>query len=396
VGAVDLVVVGAGAIGLAAAWRTAAGGLSVAAVDPDPGHGASFAAAGMLAPVTEAHFGEEALLALNLAAADRWPAFVEELEADAGREVSYRACGTLAVASDLGDRAVIEELHRFHERLGLGSELLSARECRRIEPLLAPSVRGGLFAPGDHQVDNRALVAALLEAAERRGVVVQRERAVEVCTARDRVVGVRLESGTVLGAGQVLLAAGCWSGQLRGVPPEALPPVRPVKGQILRLRAPADVPVVGLTVRGYVNGAPVYLVPRADGRVVLGATSEERGFDTTVRAGAVADMVRDARELVPVVQELELTEARAGLRPGTPDNAPIVGRASLEGLLVATGHFRNGILLTPLTADAVLELVLRGRLPELFEPFSPARFVAALPAGAHRGASPGVREPTRR
>jgi glycine oxidase len=382
----DLAVVGGGVIGLAVAWRAASAGLRVTVVDPAPGGGASWAAAGMLAPVTEVHYGEQALLRLNLAAAARWPGFAAELEEAAGRPVGYLACGTLSVARDPDDLAAIDDLYRFQQGLGLEVERLRSRECRSLEPGLAPGVRGGVLVPGDHQVDNRALVGALLAAAARAGVVLRPATARGLRVAGGRVRGLVLDGGEALAAGTVVLAAGGWSGALDGLDPALLPPVRPVKGQLLHLRGPASEPLA----RRNVRGLEAYVVPRADGRVVVGATVEEQGFDQRVTAGAVHHLLRAAAELLPDVDELELTETAVGLRPGSPDNAPLLGETGLDGLVVATGHYRNGILLTPVTAEAITELLLDGRTPEAIAPFSPRRFDRAGTAGPLRRAGSEV------
>jgi glycine oxidase len=371
-GAADVVVVGGGVIGLGIAWRAAQAGITVTVVDQAPGRGASWAAAGMLAPVTEVHYGEQPLLRLNLDAAASWPAFAAELEAASGRGIGYRRCGTLTVARDADDNAALDDLYRFQLRCGLQVERLRSRDCRRLEPGLAPGVRGGVLAAGDHQVDNRALVQALLTACRRAGVALLAGRAAELLVDGERVVGVRLAGGERLAGGTVVLAAGCWSGGLRGLAPRLLPGVRPVKGQLLHLRGPASEPLCQRNLRGL----EVYVVPRADGRVVVGATVEEQGFDTRVTAGAVHDLLRAALELLPDVAELELVETVAGLRPGSPDNAPLLGPAGQDGLVVATGHYRNGILLTPVTAASVAELLATGKAPEVIAPFSPGRFAA--------------------
>jgi glycine oxidase len=236
-----------------------------------------------------------------------------------------------------------------------------------------------LLAASDLSVDNRRLGAALLVAAESAGVEIRRERAVAIHSAGDAVTGVRVESGETLGTADVILAAGPWSASIDGLPPAATPPVRPVKGEILRLRATAAAALPQHSVRGFVNGHEIYLVPRADGELVVGATVEELGFDTTVRAGAVRELLRDARAVVPGVDELELVEAIAGLRPGSPDNLPMIGRLPLDGLVVATGHHRNGVLLTPVTADLVTALVTGSEEdPELLRLVDPARFAGAL------------------
>jgi glycine oxidase len=273
------------------------------------------------------------------------------------------------VARDTDDLAELERLLAHQHDAGLDAERLTSRECRRREPRLSSRVRGGILVPGDHQVDNRALVAALLTACDRAGVRMERTRVDEITMDGDRVTGVSA-GGTRTRAGQVVLAGGAWSGEVGGLPPGTLPPVRPVKGQLLHLRGPAEPPLA----TGNVRGLDVYLVPRADGRLVVGATVEERGHDTTVTAGAVADLLRDAIELVPDVAELELTETVAGLRPGSPDNAPLLGQAGPGGLVVAAGHYRNGVLLTPVTAAGITELLIGGKVPDLLVPFGPERF----------------------
>lgn len=379
----DVVVVGGGVIGMSTAWRARSRGLAVTLVDPSPGSGATWAAAGMLAPVTEVHYGEEELLVLNLASAAAWPGFAAELEEAAGAPVGYRPCGTLAVAMDNDDRAALEHLYRYQRELGLEAEMLSSRECRSLEPALAPGLRGGLLAPGDHQVHNRLLARALQGALERCGVTLVRSRVSAVLVEAGRASGVALEGGRI-SAGAVVLAAGCWSGTIEGLPAGALPPVRPVKGQILRLHGDAGDPLIGRNVRGLVAGSHMYVVPRADGTVVVGATVEEQGFDTTVTAGPVADLLRDARAVLPGIDELELAESIARLRPGSPDNAPLIGPSAVGGLHVATGHFRNGILLAPLTAAALAAILAGEGTPEVVAPFSPTRW------DAHAGAEPAA------
>ncbi|SDK06992.1 glycine oxidase ThiO [Streptomyces indicus] len=373
----DVVVVGGGIIGLVTAWRAAQRGLRTAVVDPAPGGGAAQVAAGMLAAVTELHYGEETLLALNLASAARYPAFAAELTEASGEELGYRSCGTLSVALDADDRAHLREVHALQERSGLSSEWLSGRECRRLEPMLAPGVRGGLRADDDHQIDPRRLAKALVIACERAGAEFHRQWADRVTVVRDRTAGVVLADGTGLVADQVVLAGGSRSGLLAGLPEDVVPPVRPVKGQVLRLRVPAAyAPFLQRTVRAVVRGSDVYLVPRENGELVIGATSEEQGYDTTVTAGGVYELLRDAHELIPGITELPLVETIAGLRPGSPDNGPLLGPTVLPGLLLATGHYRNGVLLTPVTGDAMAHVLTTGELPEEARPFTPKRFGA--------------------
>ena len=373
----DVVVIGGGAIGLASAWRLAQGGLTIILCDPDPGSQATHASAGMLAPVTEAHYGEDRLLALNLAGARRWADFAAALEAESGRPVGYRRCGSLVVALDADDAAVLDDLAGYLERLDLPAELLSGSAARALETGLAPGVRRGLHVPGDHQADNRLLAAALLAALANRGVTLVRQAVDRIEVTDERVEGVTLADGSSIAAERVLLAAGCWSSQIGGVPDGALPPVRPVKGQILRIQGPVDDPILRGNVRGLVRGRSLYLVPRASGRIVVGATVEELGFDTRVTVEGIHRLLHDAAVLVPGLLDLELAEIGAGLRPGSPDNEPVVGTTPVEGLIVATGHHRNGILLTPVTADAVAGLFAVGPTVPEIAGFGPERFAAS-------------------
>lgn len=347
--ATDIVVLGGGVVGTACAWRIAQRGLRVGLVDPAPGSGASGAAAGMLAPVSELHYGEESLLRLNLYAAQQYPAYIAELEQLTGLATGYRQCGTLAVALTADDRARLGETRAAQARLGLEVEALTGRQSRALEPMLDPGVSAGTLIRGDHQVDPRRLLVALRAAAVAAGVRVLRGRAVPE-HAGSELIGVRIDDGTVLRAPRVVLATGARAHSV-------VPAVRPVKGQILRLRMRPGEHILARTVRGVVHGREVYLVPRADGELVLGATSEDLGFDRTVTAGAVHALLRDAQSLVPAVSELEFTEMTARTRPGTPDNLPLVGPSPVPGMVLATGHHRNGILLSGVTADAVADLI---------------------------------------
>lgn len=373
----DVVVIGGGVIGLGIAWRAAQAGLGTVLVDPEPRGGASWAAAGMLAPVTEVVYGEEPLLRLNLRAARRWPEFAAELGEATGHDLGFDTSGTLLVALDADDNAALGHVHAYQRELGLSAQRLRGRQMRELEPLLTPAVRGGVLAEGDHRVDPRAVTGALLDAARDAGAVFADRRVIGLATAGDdpvRVTGVHLDDGTPVSADRVVLAAGCWSAGIEDIPDDLVPPVRPVKGQIVTLRDPSGRRVMDRTVRGMVRGQLVYLVPRDDGRVVAGATVEEQGFDTRVTAGGVSRLLRDGAALVPAIEELDLVETRAGLRPGSPDNLPMIGESGLPGLAVATGHFRNGMLLAPVTADAVAGLLTAGAVPEWARAAAPTRF----------------------
>jgi glycine oxidase len=373
----DVIVLGAGAIGTAVAWRCAQRGLRVTVID-DGRLGAWHTAAGLLAPITELHFGESPLLRLNLDSLARYPAFAAEVSAVSGRPTGFRECGTVAIAWDGADLAHLRDLHDFGRGLGVSSRLLTGRELRELEPAVAPGLPGALLADGDHQVDPRLLHAALTAAATIAGVTFLGGDA-RIDVAADRVTGVHLADGTAIGAGQVVLAAGAWSGQVRGLPPVAMPAVRPVKGQTLRLHLPGPARL-NHVVRGAVKGAPIYIVPRTDGEYVVGASSEEVGFDLQPRAGAVYELLRDAQSVLPELGEATLVEVSTGLRPGSPDNAPLIGPSGIDGLIHATGHFRNGILLTPVTADGVADLISTGSLPDELAPFASLRFGEAVTA----------------
>jgi glycine oxidase len=365
----DLIVAGGGVIGLSIAWRCAQRGLRVSVVDPTPGAGASHTAAGMLAPVTELHYEGRELLALNLESAGRYPRFVAEVQEASGLDVGYRECGTVQAAWDAADLAELRALQAFQQTQGVRSQLLTGRELRSVEPALAAGLPGGLLAPDDHSIDNRALVTALHRLTERQGVRFVTERVARVDIEHERCIGVTTEDGRALRSPTTLLAAGAWSRGIDGVPVPV--PVRPVKGQTVRLRTRPD--LLAQVVRGTVRGNPVYLVLRASGELVVGASSEEAGFDLRARAGAVYELLRDAQALVPELSEVEFIEVSTSVRPGSPDNAPLLGPSGVDGLLVATGHYRNGILLTPVTADEMARLVVDRETSPVIAPFAPDR-----------------------
>jgi len=369
----SVAVVGGGVIGLAVAWRAAQRGLQVTVLDAGEPPGAWQYAAGMLAPVTEAEYGEDALLELGLRAAAGFEAFCAELAEASGRDPGHRRNGTLVVARDRDEAEELDRLHDFRRSRGLEVQRLRPSQARRAEPALAPTVRLALEVAGDHTVDPRRLVAALADAVERAGGKLRAHTSVRgVATEGDRVTGARLEDGSTLHADRVVLAVGAWTSRLEGLPDHARVPVRPVKGQILRLRDPRGGGLVERTIRT----REAYLVPRGDGTYVVGATVEERGWDTAPTAGATFELIRDVAEVVPGVLELELEELGTGLRPGTPDNLPAIGAGGLAGLVWATGHFRSGVLLAPLTADLVAGALAGEALPGWAAACAPERFAA--------------------
>jgi glycine oxidase len=371
--AAEVAVIGGGVIGLAIAWRARQRGLSTVVLERDRvGHGTSYVAAGMLAPNAEATPAEEPLLELGLRSAEAYPAFAQALREAAGLDdVGLTTCGTLMVARDPDEAEALERSLRLRQRYGLAVQRLRASEARRLEPGLAPALRLALDVPDDHAIDPRRLTAALAAAVRRAGGEIRELTSVSGLDVDDGVVaGVRLVDGSRVRAPHVVIAAGVWSGQLEGLPDAARVPLSPVKGQIMRLHDPAG---PGLLTR-VIRMGPSYIVPRGDGRYVIGATQEERGFDTTVTAGAAFELLRDAAELVPGVSELVLDEFSAGLRPGTPDNLPAIGPSSVPGLHWAVGHRRGGILLAPVTADLVLAGLLDGQAGSSGQGVAPQRF----------------------
>jgi len=383
---IEVLIVGAGVIGMSIAWRAAQRGLAVTVLERgDAGCGTSRVAAGMLAPVSEAEFGTAArrLLELNRRSAAMWPTFAAELESAADTAVGLLRSGTLLVAGDEDEAAALERERELRESLGLAVVRLRPSQARELEPALAPTVRLALEAPEDHSVDPRLVLAALRRACAQAGVKLREHAGVAGLQLEGShgVVGVRLESGELVEGERVVLAAGSWTASVNGAVP-----VRPVKGQIMRLRDPAGPGLLGRVLR-FPGG---YIVPRGDGRYVLGGTVEERGFELAPTAGGIYELLRDAHEIVPGISEWQIEELEAGLRPGTPDNSPAIGPGDVEGLWWATGHYRSGILLAPLTAD-VLSGLLSGELKtsdreaqELLRTCDPQRFSSS-------GGPPGAR-----
>ncbi|MFL5045560.1 MAG: glycine oxidase ThiO [Xanthobacteraceae bacterium] len=370
----DVAIVGAGVVGLGIAWRLAQRGARVSVFDRGAaGAGASHAAAGMLAACAEAEPGEEALVALGRLAQAAWPAFAAELEQATGLSVELRREGTLVVALTADDQARLRHQLAFQHSLRLPLEWISGPEARRREPHLA-ALAGAVFSPEDHQVDNRKLVAALRDAATASGVVIREHTAVErVLVSHARATGVHLADGSDVDAATVVIAAGAWSRAIGGIPAPLLPPVRPVKGQTLALHMDPAAPLLSHVVWG----PNVYMVPRRGGRLILGATVEEKGFDATLTAGGVLSLLEAAWRIVPAIEELPIDEMWVGHRPGSRDDAPILGPGPLDGLVYATGHHRNGILLAPVTAEHIARLVLDGAVDPAIRPFGMERFARA-------------------
>ena len=385
---VDVAVIGGGIIGLGVAWAVAQSGRTVVVIDPDPAGGATYAAAGMLAAVSELHYQEEALLELMLASSALYPAFIESLGPDS-HLTGFQQTRTMNVGADAGDRQALADLRGVQLANGLGVEPLNVRDARALEPLLSPHISGAFVVEQDHQVDPRQLaeriqlaLAALATDGKPAMMRVGARGLLRDDTAdgASRVTGVALVDGLTVRATEVVVANGLGAAGLAGLPEQLSLPLRPVYGDVLRLRVPEPLrPLLTCTVRGLVHGVPVYLVPRTDGTLVIGATQRENGSGS-VSAGGVSQLLRDAQVLVPAVSELELIELTARARPGTPDNAPLLGRVgsdrgSIPGLIIATGFFRHGVLLTPVAAQYCLQLI-EGTDDDRWSSFRPDRFSA--------------------
>lgn len=351
-----VVIVGAGVAGLASGWELARRGHDVTILERDePGAGASTAAAGMLAPVSEARFGESELTTLGLQSLELWPDFARELQKASGVDIDYRTQGTLIVAVDRDDLEALERTHRLHLRLGLEAELIDGARARELEPFLAPGVPGAVHCPADHQVDPTRLVRALTAAFEDAGGrLITGVEVRGLCVEDDIVVGLDVDGfdDPWRGDATLILAAGAWMRGIDGLPSDA-PHIRPAKGQMLSVELGTP-PICGHVIR-----APdAYLVPRSDGRLVVGATMEEMGFDDRLTAGGIMDLLVGAWEALPAIYDQPIVGMWTGFRPMSLDNEPVMRRSSeLRNVVYATGHGRNGILMTPVTAGRIADLV---------------------------------------
>ncbi len=365
-----VVIVGGGSIGLAIGWQLCLAGIETYVLERgEAGRGASWAAAGMLAPESEMGFEDEAIYQLSRESMRRWPAFVQQLEVASGVDVDYRTEGILRVADDRDAAEALRRYYDFQRTQGLAVEWLTGAEAREIEPYLAPRLPAAVFSKADHQVDNRLLASALQAAFVKAGGTLSTHTAVQSILAETDAPVVVTADGARIEASCVVLAAGAWSRRIEGLVPDARPPVRPVKGQMIQMQM-----ALPFDLQHVVRGPDAYLVPKSNGRLLLGATMEERGFDTSVTAGAMYDLLDAAWKMVPGIYDLEVTETWAGLRPASRDNEPLLGGTADPRIVFATGHYRNGILLIPVTAEEICRLVHTGETSQWLVPFSPLRF----------------------
>ncbi|MFB6249918.1 MAG: glycine oxidase ThiO [Salinibacter sp.] len=366
----DVVIIGGGTAGLSIGFELVRRGTPVTLFERgEAGRGTSWQAAGMLAPDAEIGFEELELYRLNRESLRRWPDFAARVEAASGMDVDYRDEGTLIVADDRDSAEALRRLYEFQEEKGLDVEWLSGAEAREVEPFVAPRLSAAIYAPSDHQVDNRRLLRALRAAFEAEGGTLHEKTPVQAVVPDAETPAVVTEEGARVPATAVVVAAGVWSRELDGLEPAAQPPVRPVKGQMIQLRRkrPFDLQHV-------IRGPEAYLAPKSSGRIVVGATSEEMGFDTTVTAGGLYELLEGAWEVVPGILDLPVDDTWAGLRPASRDHEPLLGATGAPGIVMATGHYRHGILLTPVTAEEIAHLIRSGETSAWLEPFAPTRF----------------------
>lgn len=365
-------IIGAGVGGLAIGWELAQAGYGVTLYDKGKaGRGASWAAAGMLAAIMETEPGEETLFPFALAAQKRWPDYKTKLETASGIDIGYRESGTLFIAAEADDVGLLKQRETYINAMGGQLEWLDKNDVRAREPFFSPRVSSALYSPTDHQVDNRALVEALIIACKKAGVIIHENTSVdEIVIAHNKVTGLRVRD-EVIAADNIILAAGAWSGALKGIPAAQVPPVFPMKGQLLALQMEPRLPLL----KHVVWTRHVYLVPRADGRLVVGATMEDKGFDEFLTGGGLLHLLRETWEVLPGIEELPLLECWAGFRPTSRDDAPILGPSGITGLTYATGQHRHGILFTPLLGDCIAHYIRQGSLPAVAAPFTQSRFV---------------------
>lgn len=364
----DVIVIGGGIIGCSIAHRLASEGIGVTVIERgQPGQEASWAAAGMLAPQAEsAHSVPEPLPELFSASHALYPEFVAELEEETGIHIPYQTNGSVMLAMDYQETKMLAGLLERHLKTGRDVEELSAQEVKEKQPGLSDAVEAALFFPDDHAVDNRQLMSALVEGATRRGVSFLTNTPVLGWNFEGRrAVGVRIPGRVVKGE-TVILAAGCWTDLIEAG--DLATAIRPIRGQIVCLENKPQ------TLQHLIHSSGCYIVPWPDGRTIVGSTLENVGFDKTVTAEGVKKLLVAAIKTVPLLRDAAVTDQWAGLRPNTPDDLPVLGKTRYSNLIIASGHFRNGILLAPITAKLITELVVSEQPSISLEPFSPARF----------------------
>jgi len=364
-----ILIVGGGIIGLSVGWQLLRHGFAVTLIERDEaGHSASWASAGMIAPHAEAGFEDMDLLKLDRASLEAYPQFLDELKADTDIEVVLDQRGTLIVGLDRDDTLWLRRLYDFREHLGFPLEWMSGSEAREKEPSLSPKVVSAMWLPKDAQIENRELLNALRKAfLLKGGSLLEHCEVLEILVKDGRAIGVKTPKEVIEGS-EIILAAGSWSREISGIPEALRPPVRPVKGQVMTATRDESCPLECM-----IRSPRIYLAPKLNGRLSIGASTEEKGFHTIPTIGIFRDILDEAWRAMPSIYDLEIEEFIAGLRPGSRDHAPIIGHSGINNLIYATGHYRHGILLAPITAYEILKL-MKKETSELLLPFSPMRF----------------------
>lgn len=366
----NTVIIGGGIIGLSLGWQLAKKGINVEILERDlAGKSASWAAAGMLAPQAEMGFEDIDHFYLCRKSLELYPKFLEELYNDSGIKVEVEKTGCILPAFDRDDAERLRRLYDFREKIGLPVVWLSSSEAREVEPFLSPRCTGAIWIEDDAQVNNRLMLESLKKAFVKCGGKLYEEHNVEnINVSNGKVTGVNIH-GTDINFDNVIVAGGAWSKQIPGLPENLLPPVRPVKGQIINLRLNDSCRLTKV-----VRAPDVYLLPKSDGRLILGASVEEMGYDVQPTAGEIFRLLERGWEAVPSIYDLPIESIDVGLRPGSRDHMPIIGDSEVEGLFFATGHYRNGILLTPITAYELSDWIVTGTSSETLKGFGISRF----------------------
>lgn len=366
----DVHIIGGGVIGLSIGWQLARKGLKVEIFERDKaGRSAGWVSAGMLSPHAEMGFEEIELFKLGRISLDMYPKFLEELYEDSGAKVSFEKCGSLMVGFDRDDTERLRRLYEFRDKVGLPVHWITGSEARELEPMLSPKCTSSIWIPDDAQVNNRELIDAVKSAFKNRGGILHENTQVKsIVTHNDKIQAIITDEGEIE-ASLVILCAGAWSKQIEGIPEQLQPPIRPVKGQIISLKMNESVKLSHA-----IRAPDVYLVPKSDGRLLVGATNEEMGFDTNPTAGEIYRLLERGWETIPAIYDLPIDAIEVGLRPGSRDHEPIIGDSEIEGLYYATGHYRSGILLTPVTAKELSQWIVSGKRSDVLEQFQLSRF----------------------
>jgi len=369
-----VLIIGGGIIGLSIAWRLIGIGKKVVVVDKrNLGKEASWAAAGMLSGRLDLKPSEKQLLPIFEKSHHAWPKFAKELENKSGKRIGYRKEGTLMIACDINEEQKLKNNYNFLKNNNIDVSWLSGNKIREKEPYVSNNVLSGFFSPEDHHVNNRYILDALITILKKNknNCIFKENTEVEkIITDKDQVIGVQTRNETIK-TKEIIICSGAWTNKIKNIEIKEVP-IRPVKGQMVCLKMPKNTSLL----KHILWRENVYLVPRDNSDLIIGATEEEMGFDKSLTAGGIYNLLKIAREVLPAIENLSIVESWAGLRPATRDEAPIIGPSKkIKGLIYATGHHRNGILLAPLTSNVIKNYYLNGKIENDFNNLRPGRFV---------------------